>query len=222
LIHRELIALWVFARHGVPIERSTLAGWSAAHWWLEPLQARLAAQVFGSTKLFAGDRPVPVPDPGRGRAKDDCGSMPATITRGTGWIHRRRSTSTAPTARPSGRRRTARAFAACCKSMAATFETLAEVAGCPGHRLAHCRRGSAPHRRGLCRREAHPRTTSRSAPHGAAGRITAAHRSDESLAGGAAAPARLRYQVVCADYLAAARMDILVGVRAKNGLSTAL
>jgi len=130
LIHRELIALWVFARHGVPIERSTLAGWvGGAYWWLEPLQARLAAQVFGSTKLFADDRPVPVLDPGRGRAKDDCGSMPATITRGTGRIHRRRSTSTAPTAGPRGRRRTSRAFAACCKSMAATFETLAEVAG---------------------------------------------------------------------------------------------
>ncbi len=40
-----------------------------ACWWLEPLHARLAAQVFGSTKLFAGDTPVPVLDPGRGRTK---------------------------------------------------------------------------------------------------------------------------------------------------------
>src|SRR6202051_59377 len=35
----------------------------------EPLQARLAAHVFGSTKLFADDTPIPVLDPGRGRTK---------------------------------------------------------------------------------------------------------------------------------------------------------
>ena len=40
-----------------------------ACWWLEPLQARLAAHVFGSTKLFADDTPIPVLDPGRGRTK---------------------------------------------------------------------------------------------------------------------------------------------------------
>src|ERR1700681_4230558 len=33
------------------------------------LQARLAARVFGSTKLFADDTPIPVLDPGRGRTK---------------------------------------------------------------------------------------------------------------------------------------------------------
>ncbi len=42
----------IFARHGVEIERSTLANWvGGACWWLEPLQAR------------------PVLDPGRGRTK---------------------------------------------------------------------------------------------------------------------------------------------------------
>ena len=46
----------IFARHGVEIDRSTLANWvGGACWWLEPLQARLAAHVFGSTKLFADD-----------------------------------------------------------------------------------------------------------------------------------------------------------------------
>ena len=40
-----------------------------ACWWLEPLQARLAAQVFASHKLFADDTPIPVLDPGRGRTK---------------------------------------------------------------------------------------------------------------------------------------------------------
>src|SRR6202023_1057413 len=55
---------------GVEIDRSTLANWvGGACWWLEPLQARLAAHVFGSTKLFADDTPIPVLDPGRGRTK---------------------------------------------------------------------------------------------------------------------------------------------------------
>jgi transposase len=53
-----------------PSARSTLANWvGGACWWLEPLQARLAAHVFGSTKLFADDTPIPVLDPGRGRTK---------------------------------------------------------------------------------------------------------------------------------------------------------
>src|SRR5882672_3906640 len=60
----------IFARHGVEIDRSTLANWvGGACWWLEPLQARLAVRVFGSTKLFADDTPIPVLDPGRGRTK---------------------------------------------------------------------------------------------------------------------------------------------------------
>ncbi len=60
----------IFARHGARIERSTLAGWvGGACWWLEPLQARLAAHVFASSKLFADDTPLPVLDPGRGRTK---------------------------------------------------------------------------------------------------------------------------------------------------------
>ncbi len=60
----------IFARHGVRIERSTLAGRvGGACWWLEPLQARLAAHVFASTKLIADDTPLPLLDPGRGRTK---------------------------------------------------------------------------------------------------------------------------------------------------------
>jgi transposase len=60
----------ILARHGARIERSTLASWvGGACWWLEPLQARLAAHVFASTKLFADDTPIPVLDPGRGRTK---------------------------------------------------------------------------------------------------------------------------------------------------------
>jgi transposase len=60
----------VFARHGVELDRSTLANWvGGAVWWLEPLQARLAEHVFASQTLFADDTPIPVLDPGRGRTK---------------------------------------------------------------------------------------------------------------------------------------------------------
>ena len=60
----------IFARHGVRIERSTLANWvGGACWWLEPLHARLATHVFASSKLFADDTPIPVLDPGRGQTK---------------------------------------------------------------------------------------------------------------------------------------------------------
>lgn len=60
----------IFARHGLELERSTLANWvGGACWWLEPLHARLAASMFASRKIFADDTPIPVLDPGRGRSK---------------------------------------------------------------------------------------------------------------------------------------------------------
>src|SRR5579883_460886 len=60
----------IFARHGVELERSTLAGWvGGACWWLEALHDRLCRDVFASEQLFADDTPVPVLDPGRGRTK---------------------------------------------------------------------------------------------------------------------------------------------------------
>jgi len=60
----------IFARHGVPMQRSTLSNWvGGACWWLEPLHERLAENVFASTKLFADDTPIGVLDPGRGRTK---------------------------------------------------------------------------------------------------------------------------------------------------------
>lgn len=60
----------IFARHGVELDRSTLANWvGGAAWWLEALQKRLAEHVFASGKLFADDTPIPVLDPGRGRTK---------------------------------------------------------------------------------------------------------------------------------------------------------
>lgn len=60
----------IFARHGVKLNRSTLANWvGGASWWLEALHERLAKHVFASTKLFADDTPIPVLDPGRGRTR---------------------------------------------------------------------------------------------------------------------------------------------------------
>lgn len=60
----------ILARHGVEIDRSTLAGWvGGACWWLDALHERLCWNVFASDHLFADDTPVPVLDPGRGRTK---------------------------------------------------------------------------------------------------------------------------------------------------------
>lgn len=60
----------IFARHGVDLSRSTLAGWvGGACWWLEALHGKLCADVFACRYLFADDTPVPVLDPGRGRTK---------------------------------------------------------------------------------------------------------------------------------------------------------
>jgi transposase len=60
----------IFARHGVELARSTLAGWvGGACWWLKALHQKLAETVFASPYLFADDTPVPVLDPGRGRTK---------------------------------------------------------------------------------------------------------------------------------------------------------
>ena len=60
----------IFARHGIDLPRSTLAGWvGGACWWLEALHERLARNVFAPDHLFADDTPVPVLDPGRGRTK---------------------------------------------------------------------------------------------------------------------------------------------------------
>ena len=60
----------IFARHGLELERSTLAGWvGGACWWLEALHDLLCKNVFGSNHLFADDTPIPVLDPGRGRTR---------------------------------------------------------------------------------------------------------------------------------------------------------
>src|SRR5271169_1895658 len=60
----------VFARHGIDLDRSTLANWvGRACWWLRPLAELLLGTILSSPKIFADDTPVPVLDPGRGRTK---------------------------------------------------------------------------------------------------------------------------------------------------------
>jgi len=60
----------IFARHGIDLDRSTLANWvGRACWWLRPLAELLRGTILSSPKIFADDTPVPVLDPGRGRTK---------------------------------------------------------------------------------------------------------------------------------------------------------
>ena len=60
----------MFARQGVELERSTLAGWvGGACWWLDALHGKLARDILSSNHLFADDTPLPVLDPGRRRTK---------------------------------------------------------------------------------------------------------------------------------------------------------
>jgi transposase len=60
----------IYARHGLELDRSTLAGWvGGACWWLDALHERLGKHIFASDHLFADDTPIPVLDPGRGRTK---------------------------------------------------------------------------------------------------------------------------------------------------------
>ena len=60
----------IFARSGVQLHRSTLAGWAGkAAFHLRPIVDRMAEHIKTSTKLFMDETPVPVLDPGRGRTK---------------------------------------------------------------------------------------------------------------------------------------------------------
>ena len=60
----------VFARHGVAIERSTLADWvGRAAFHLAPIVERMAELLKRSSKLFMDETTAPVLDPGRGKTK---------------------------------------------------------------------------------------------------------------------------------------------------------
>jgi len=60
----------IFARQGVEIERSTLAGWvGAASDLLSPLVMALRKHVMSGMKLHADDTPIPVLAPGNGKTR---------------------------------------------------------------------------------------------------------------------------------------------------------
>lgn len=60
----------IYAREGVDLDRSTLAGWvGAASELLTPLVDALRRHVLSATKIHADDTPVPVLAPGNGKTK---------------------------------------------------------------------------------------------------------------------------------------------------------
>jgi transposase len=60
----------IYAREGVELERSTLAGWvGQCNMLLRPLVAALQKHVLSADKLHADDTPVPVLAPGEGKTK---------------------------------------------------------------------------------------------------------------------------------------------------------
>ena len=64
----------IYARSGLDLDRSTLAGWvGKASFHLQPVADRLARHLKTSSKLFMDETRAPVLDPGRGRTK-------------TGWL----------------------------------------------------------------------------------------------------------------------------------------
>jgi transposase len=60
----------IYAREGIDLDRSTLAGWvGAASELLAPLVDALRKHVLSATKIHADDTPVPVLAPGNGKTK---------------------------------------------------------------------------------------------------------------------------------------------------------
>ncbi len=60
----------IYAREGVELDRSTLAGWvGASSQLLAPLVEAVRRHVMAGRKIHADDTPVPVLSPGRGRTK---------------------------------------------------------------------------------------------------------------------------------------------------------
>ncbi len=60
----------IYARQGIDLERSTMAGWiGAISALVQPLVEEIGRYVVAGTKVHADDTPVPVLDPGRGTTK---------------------------------------------------------------------------------------------------------------------------------------------------------
>ena len=99
----------IYARDGVRIDRSTMAGWVAqSDALLDPLVAALGRYVLAADKVHADDTPVPVLDPGRGKTKTGRLWVYVRDDRPAGKhaSRPRPGTDTRPTARASIRRST--------------------------------------------------------------------------------------------------------------------
>ena len=60
----------IYAREGISLSRSTMAGWIAKMaTLLTPLAERIAGHVLAGEAIHSDDTPIPVLDPGRGRTK---------------------------------------------------------------------------------------------------------------------------------------------------------
>jgi transposase len=82
----------IYAREGVELDRSTLAGWvGASSQMLAPLVEALRRHVMAAAKIHADDTPVPVLAPGRGRTrtglKDFRGILQADAYAGFGHLY---------------------------------------------------------------------------------------------------------------------------------------
>ena len=186
----------IFAREGVDLDRSTLAGWvGAASELLAPLVDEIRKHVLAASKIHADDTPVPVLAPGNGKTKtgrlwtyvrDD---RPAGYTTAPAvWFaysedrkgeHPRRHLKNFKGALagrclrrlPSSlwRRRHLRS------RVLGSRQTQVPRHPC-GSRLAHHHRGTGPHRRALCNRGGDSRQARRSSPLDPSGTSQAAAR----------------------------------------------
>ena len=119
----------IFARHGVAIERSTLADWvGRAAFHLAPIVERMAELLKRSSKLFMDETTAPVLDPGRGKTKTGYLWALARDDRPFGGTYPRASCfATRPGAAACMRKRCSSALMACCRSTA-----LPATIGCKG------------------------------------------------------------------------------------------
>ena len=66
-LHRQT---QMMAAQGLPLDRSTLALWmKRLAWWLEPVYRRQLEATHGQARVFCDETPLPVLEPGRGRAR---------------------------------------------------------------------------------------------------------------------------------------------------------
>ena len=106
----------IFARDGVELDRSTLAGWvGKATALLEPLAEAIGRHMLAGQALFADDTPVKLLAPGTGKTAT---GRVWTYVRDRARQRRRPGTGSRPTARPNIRRRIWRASAAGCTATA--------------------------------------------------------------------------------------------------------